>query len=902
MTYPRYLYFVSLLFTMVVLGGSQTSRPSSLGCSYEPDRLNMMCRNTTLDNIIHSVRILDAAANASIQTKSIEITDSVVPHLPYIFPSFNTSLESLSLTRCRMEFVYPDAFSKLDETLKMLNLSQNKLHAVPYALSVLKNLKVLDLSDNQIVFLRPSPVFDGLINLRELILDRNFLGLSSRHVTDVRHPNFSEPLTNQTRSLASNIGREDFDLGVTVKTLIKLSLRGNKLSKVPDEVFETSFPSLRYIDLSHNLIQALPEFSNHLLPKLEVLLLNSNSIQSVAFYSLPVKLSHLDLSDNPFECDCQALWLYEWHHHGNNTVLLPACQFPKRNRGLHLSSIEQQRLCPEEKNSVRYIHKSTWKYRILATTATSRSIIVTWVVEREGFDSWGLVYRRATDSPYQLILSNDHRIIKHSSEGPKREVVFRDHIEKLDPATTYIICVAITQNEKYLMEPARCHKITTEPSIKQKSPKFAIVLTGISTTERTIAVKWHVITENPTDTPIDAKELVWKLSIRRFATLNVTQMIVKTPFVPRSDKSHEYLVDNLQPGFGYTVCLESGSVVEGRDAINIPSYPIGTVNHKTENVLCKEVTTVAEENLPIAEIAVATTVSTTTTVFVAVIVFFCCPKSIFQCHAKKLKEKLLKKERKSPLEEEDIVSNNLNDDKKVEIEDNIEPNSNLQNLRYFGSTLGSQKKKVTPVGIPQVPSISPPAVPPPSNIPEIPPSVSTPEVLAPQTETQSPADEPTPPATDESSNYTLSPDYEESVQSTEQESNETNEDEGYLTPKTRRKNRKNRVSSFNNGEGYIHPKDIHYLGGRKVQVFVRGSRTLPRKALVQPSSNEPCVFHPRYSLPHAWRRKATQQTEESSNTAALWFKSGSNEDFSSLRMDRKSGRNDPKNPYCIEHV
>ena len=89
---------------------------------------------------------------------------------------------------------------------------------------------------------------------------------------------------------------EDFNLGQAIRSLESINLRGNRLATIPQQVSKFSLPELRHLDFSENVIGKVEELSSALMPRLEFLDFQSNRIQGIPFYSLPISLKYLDLT------------------------------------------------------------------------------------------------------------------------------------------------------------------------------------------------------------------------------------------------------------------------------------------------------------------------------------------------------------------------------------------------------------------------------------------------------------------------------------------------------------------------------------------------------------------------------------------------------------------------------
>ncbi|XP_013787209.1 leucine-rich repeat-containing G-protein coupled receptor 5-like [Limulus polyphemus] len=274
--------------------------PSPLGCRFIKQNITTECRNTTLDNVLHALKILNTLISASYKPRSIVIEDCVIPYLPYVFPKFNESLERIKLVQSQLEYVYPDAFDHLQNKLHYLDLSHNKLHSVPYAFSTLHSLEILNLQYNQIVFIWPGPQFRWMFNLREFNLAYNQIGFSSDYVPDVRKLTIQEPVSGHLYQLAQNLTLEEFNIEPVTSSLEIFNLSGNNLATLPAQLYQRRLPSLKILDLSNNFLSELPKLTAHLLPGLRRLSLRLNLIETLYFYSLPTDLEELNFSGKIF--------------------------------------------------------------------------------------------------------------------------------------------------------------------------------------------------------------------------------------------------------------------------------------------------------------------------------------------------------------------------------------------------------------------------------------------------------------------------------------------------------------------------------------------------------------------------------------------------------------------------
>lgn len=285
------------------------------------------------------VEILDLSKN-QIQT----ITDDAFAH--------NLNLKQLNLSHNLVKNIQPRAFDNLDH-LRVLDLNHNQLELKEQVFSALFNLQQLDLSFNKISMLDnyyflpnkrlsqldlnhnkivdiakqafvplhilldldlsyndisslPPHIFHSLEQLECLNISHNalnsvindtfvplanlkYLDLSSNVLTQLSDTSFSENTKLQVLRLDNTqLTNVKTELLSPLTNLVQLSVSHNpRLASIDNEIFYHK-PKLRDIDLSHNVLTRLP-----------------HSLTSL-------NLSSLDMSDNPWTCDCHMAWYAEW--------------------------------------------------------------------------------------------------------------------------------------------------------------------------------------------------------------------------------------------------------------------------------------------------------------------------------------------------------------------------------------------------------------------------------------------------------------------------------------------------------------------------------------------------------------------------------------------------------------
>lgn len=185
-----------------------------------------------------------------------------------------------------------------------------------------QNLRILDLSFNQIREINNERLFHSLINLKELNLSNNQLERIPSGVFYLNQIRIFECQNNHLRTLFHPPTMNRFD----VPLLITLNLSKNHLTEFSQEFLNhckllenldlsqnslTSFPSiqvnksLKYLNLSQNKLKQFPIFEI-VLPALNQLILSFNQISSLeplqALLHLKDSLSELLISNNAIPC------------------------------------------------------------------------------------------------------------------------------------------------------------------------------------------------------------------------------------------------------------------------------------------------------------------------------------------------------------------------------------------------------------------------------------------------------------------------------------------------------------------------------------------------------------------------------------------------------------------------
>lgn len=302
---------------------------------------------------------------------------------PSIFDTLE-KLETLQLRGNMLEYLHTTQFHKLSN-LQELDLSSNKLSTIQT--SELNQLKKLDLGFNQITSLSLD-TFSGNPQLQILSLKGN--KITKIAVGLFNHLNNLEELNLRDNKIM------ELSAGLFPTYLQKLNLRGNALIHLSSSAF-TGLYNLTHLDLSQNMLSSLPAKLFQNLSSLEHLDLSENVLQELAntafrgllqistinlqknnLTSLEAdlfidqgrmsrlglarnrleNLSYgvlepldfeclLSLHGNPWRCDCDLAYFYEWMSFYSTKVedlSQVYCANPKPLRGMSLTTMNKEQL------------------------------------------------------------------------------------------------------------------------------------------------------------------------------------------------------------------------------------------------------------------------------------------------------------------------------------------------------------------------------------------------------------------------------------------------------------------------------------------------------------------------------------------------------------------------------
>ncbi|XP_017579129.2 toll-like receptor 13 [Pygocentrus nattereri] len=282
------------------------------------------------------------------------------------------NLKYLDLSNSKLNTIHKGVFECL-RNLTYLHLQDNQIKVIEVgAFEGLQNLILLDVQSNKITQTSISAsVFSGLTNLKELILNNNFIWYSSQdslseppfknlkslHVLNIFSQgkdgmknipsNFLEGLTSLKIFWAGNLNLNSLhpDTFTYTPDLWRLDLSKNYLTTISPDIF-MPLKKLSSLTMIQSGIQSLDFLIEANLNEIQVLLIRKNSI-AVINETLETlsELFLLDLQGNEFSCDCDNAWFIDWAVSNNNTQVLKLdalkCNYPPNFRGNLLIDLDK---------------------------------------------------------------------------------------------------------------------------------------------------------------------------------------------------------------------------------------------------------------------------------------------------------------------------------------------------------------------------------------------------------------------------------------------------------------------------------------------------------------------------------------------------------------------------------
>ena len=325
------------------------------------------------------------------------------------------TLQKLFIDNNQIIEIGKNALYKLGR-LSELRMSFNKiLTLMQDSFNGLSSLEILDLYGNQIATL-PGKVFAPLIRLKSLTLAKNNLAMiqqSSGHFSSLsslvyfnmadNHCSYVQPdFFSQLNSLMylrldgnnlGNIIEQDYggELLGNLKNLRELQLTNNRISSFSTAAFK-SLSELVMLNISANKITTWDEKLFISTSNLRVLDLTNNlvgTVQEETLKHLPLSLVSVNLTGNPFMCDCNLRDFRDWINTTHTTITNNAsylCAGPKEWRGRPLLSFDRKK--------INCLFFTWWEITLACAVAVILILIISSVVYRKRWHIKLFFYKR----------------------------------------------------------------------------------------------------------------------------------------------------------------------------------------------------------------------------------------------------------------------------------------------------------------------------------------------------------------------------------------------------------------------------------------------------------------------------------------------------------------------------
>uniref|UniRef100_A0A6M2DUV4 Putative leucine-rich transmembrane protein n=1 Tax=Xenopsylla cheopis TaxID=163159 RepID=A0A6M2DUV4_XENCH len=242
------------------------------------------------------------------------------------------------------DFKDTTVLENLPEATEVLIFTGNNIPELPWnvfgALTDLEHLRIVDMSNNRIKDI-PGKAYHHVKNVQRLILNHNELSISPDADDDNHHhprvfSNFINLMElHLTNAFADNTDAElandlhNIFVNSNLTHLRKLHLEQNEIANFGDKRVFCDLPNLRDLHLGDNLLTEI-DFNVLCLKNLRFLDLERNKIEFFKKRDLYVldqvnapgreETLVIDVSGNPFRCDCVVSEFYSWLFRTNVTV------------------------------------------------------------------------------------------------------------------------------------------------------------------------------------------------------------------------------------------------------------------------------------------------------------------------------------------------------------------------------------------------------------------------------------------------------------------------------------------------------------------------------------------------------------------------------------------------------
>ncbi len=393
------------------------------------------------------------------------------------------SLQKLNLGYNSLTNIPSAAFLELS-SLYHLNMHGNKITTLHRNMfeGVTASLKILMLAENQITIIA-SGLFQQFSLLEDLNLEHNEnLGPNLNKETFAGLENTLKTINLATTGFTSSKWVAVKDLA----SLTSLLVRDNAIGTLPAFTLQ-KMTSLQNLDLYNTQLPSISQEALHGPENsLVQIYMGKNGIQTMSqcvFFGFGTQFNQLHLTDNPLVCDCELRWLRQWiEDRFTEFQMLTTnwkCKAPEKYVDTLFRGIEPEDFtcdvfvpAPECKPIVATTLKpeitpsptpqpgisSTTKPTIVSTSqpilliftqVTSSSAVVGWTVESTAIVGFTLEYRKFGST-------------NHIDSFTLAPSVRQHHLEDLEPAMDYVVCLTTEMQTNIAIEETSCNDITTK--------------------------------------------------------------------------------------------------------------------------------------------------------------------------------------------------------------------------------------------------------------------------------------------------------------------------------------------------------------------------------------------------------------------------------------------------------